>query len=260
MAAVRVGIPTYLKKDNEMDQVKIYSAIPAIIKEIEAVTKKKNPDSNVKYAYRRIDDFMNALNPMLATHKAFIMPEVISHDMKDFTTSNGAKMLHVIMTIKYTIFAEDGSHVSAIMVGEAFDSGDKASNKAQSVALKYLLAQVFMVPTEDLQDPDDTDHNQPPKAPVKPSNSPATAQKPQTQAQGSVKPQDQPKHNLTPAQINRLNAKAGAAGIPAHKIVETVRARYNCLPSEMRKLDYDNLCAELDKAVPVSGSSGGVSK
>ncbi len=34
------------------------------------------------------------------------------------------------------------------------DSGDKASNKALSIAMKYALLQVFCIPTEDAKDPD----------------------------------------------------------------------------------------------------------
>lgn len=239
----------------------IHATIPAIIKEIEAVTKKKNPDSNVKYAYRRIDDFMNALNPMLATHKAFIMPEVISHDMKDFTTSSGAKMLHVIMTIKYTIFAEDGSSVFAVMVGEAFDSGDKASNKAQSVALKYLLAQVFMVPTEDLADPDDVDHSQPSKAPVKPPNSPVTSPKPQTQVKTPVSPPNQ-SYGLTEPQIKRMFAIAGKRGINEQTLRSTVLARYNVTElHKLRKVDYDSLIDDMERiGMPTGGGTGGSSR
>jgi hypothetical protein len=47
------------------------------------------------------------------------------------------------------------------------DSGDKASNKALSIGLKYAMLQVFCIPTEDEKDPD--------------------AQSPQPQA-GSMKP------------------------------------------------------------------------
>ena len=34
------------------------------------------------------------------------------------------------------------------------DSGDKASNKAMAIALKYAFFQVFCIPTEEMKDPD----------------------------------------------------------------------------------------------------------
>ncbi len=102
-----------------------------------------------------------------------------------------------------------------------------------------------------------------PKEPVKPSNSPTTPIKgPQAIVGANTKVNTtsaQTSHNLTPAQINRLEAKGKAAGIPANKIVETVRARFNCMPSEMRVIDYQSLCDELDKAV-MPQPTGGASK
>ena len=34
------------------------------------------------------------------------------------------------------------------------DSGDKATNKAMSIAFKYACFQVFCIPTEEMRDPD----------------------------------------------------------------------------------------------------------
>jgi hypothetical protein len=51
------------------------------------------------------------------------------------------------------------------------DSGDKASNKAQAVAHKYALLQVFCIPTDDLKDPEYDNHELKPitKEPSKPA-------------------------------------------------------------------------------------------
>ena len=50
----------------------------------------------------------------------------------------------------------DGSSVETVNVGEAMDSGDKGFNKAMSIALKYSLLQMFLIPTEEQKDPDAT--------------------------------------------------------------------------------------------------------
>ena len=48
--------------------------------------------------------------------------------------------------------AEDGSTIVARMFsGEAMDSADKATNKAQSAAFKYMAMQQFCIPTEGRQ-------------------------------------------------------------------------------------------------------------
>ena len=66
-------------------------------------------------------------------------------------------MLYSILKIKFTFYAEDGTFVEAITVGEGMDSGDKASNKAMAIAMKYAMFQVFCIPTGD--DPDAETHN-----------------------------------------------------------------------------------------------------
>ena len=43
------------------------------------------------------------------------------------------------------------------------DSGDKATNKAMSIAFKYACFQVFCIPTEEMVDPDAEGHTLPPK-------------------------------------------------------------------------------------------------
>ena len=50
----------------------------------------------------------------------------------------------------------DGSSVQCVVVGEAMDSGDKATNKALSIAYKYMAFQLFSIPIAD--DPDRTTH------------------------------------------------------------------------------------------------------
>jgi hypothetical protein len=58
------------------------------------------------------------------------------------------------LTIKFDFFTVDGSSVSATVIGEAMDSGDKATNKSMSIAFKYACFQVFCIPTEEMRDPD----------------------------------------------------------------------------------------------------------
>lgn len=139
----------------------IYEKIPKIIKDIEAVKKKKSEEQGygtVSYAYRRIDDFMNALNPLLGENGVTLVPEVLEVKRSVIETSKGGKMNTVEIKAKYTLFATDGSFIQGVTIGEGFDSGDKASGKAQSNALKYFIMPTFMVPTDDIDDTDGHDH------------------------------------------------------------------------------------------------------
>ena len=113
--------------------------------------------------YRGIDDVMNALQPLLAKYHIFVVPEVLEQQREERQTARGGLLLYSICRVKYTFYAEDGSSVSAVVIGEGMDSGDKATNKAMSVAFKYACFQVFCIPTEEMKDPDAETHDVRPK-------------------------------------------------------------------------------------------------
>lgn len=131
----------------------IYEAITAIMNEGYAISKaKKNAQQG--FMYRGIDDVMNTFQPLMAKNHIFVVPEVLEHTREERTTGKGATLLYSILRVKYTFFADDGTSVSAVVIGEGMDSGDKASNKAMAVAMKYAMFQTFCIPTEDMTDPD----------------------------------------------------------------------------------------------------------
>lgn len=131
----------------------IYQAITDIMSEGYAITKGKR-NAQQGFRYRGIDDVLNTFQPLLAKHHVFVVPEVLDQQRQERTTGKGGSLLYSLLRMRYTFYAEDGSSVSAVVVGEGMDSGDKASNKAMSVAMKYAMFQVFCIPTEEMQDPD----------------------------------------------------------------------------------------------------------
>lgn len=140
----------------------IYQTISDVMSEIGAIGKDtKNQQQG--FMYRGIDAVMNALNPALVKHKLFVVPEVLEQTREERQNKNGTNLIYSICKIKYTFFAEDGSSVSATVIGEGMDSGDKATNKAMSIAFKYACFQVFCIPTEEMVDPDAEVHEVKPK-------------------------------------------------------------------------------------------------
>ena len=132
---------------------KIYKAIADIMGEIGAVGKNSK-NSQQGFMYRGIDAVMNAINPALVKYKVFIVPEVLEQTREERQTDKGKTLFYSICKVRYTFYAEDGSSIEAVVVGEGMDSGDKATNKAMSVAFKYACFQVFCIPTEEMVDPD----------------------------------------------------------------------------------------------------------
>lgn len=133
----------------------IYSKINAIMNEIPAIGKDKQ-NKQQGFAYRGIDDVMNALFPLLAKHGVFVVPEVLSTNRTERVTRNGGNMAFTVSTVRYTFYATDGSSVSAVTTGEGMDSADKSTNKAMAAAMKYAFFQTFCIPTEEAanDDPD----------------------------------------------------------------------------------------------------------
>ena len=147
-----------------MASEQIYGLIGQAMRKIGAIGKdSKNAQQG--YKFRGIDAVYNALNPVMSELGLFISPEIIDHRREERIsekTYNGQTtqtlLKYSILTIRYTLYAPDGSNVSCTVVGEGMDSGDKASNKAMSVALKYACFQLFMIPTEEMVDPDAETH------------------------------------------------------------------------------------------------------
>lgn len=131
----------------------IYESITKIMAEIPAIGKNKT-NLQQKFKYRGIDDVMNAIQPLLAKYKVFIVPTVLEQTREERQTKGGGTLIYSICKIKYTFYAEDGSNITAITIGEGMDSGDKATNKAMAIAMKYALFQVFCIPTDEMKDPD----------------------------------------------------------------------------------------------------------
>ena len=131
----------------------IYQSITKIMEEVPSIGKTQR-NKIQGFMYRGIDDVMNALQPLLAKNKVFIVPEILEQTREERTTSKGGNLIYSICKIKYKFYAEDGSSVEAITIGEGMDSGDKATNKAMAIAMKYALFQVFCIPTDEMKDPD----------------------------------------------------------------------------------------------------------
>ena len=151
-----------------MEKQMIYEAISNVMAEIGAVGKdSKNAQQGFKY--RGIDAVMNALSPALIKNKVFVVPEILEQTREERQTSKGSNLIYSICKVRYTFYTTDGSSIQATVIGEGMDSGDKATNKAMSIAFKYACFQVFCIPTEEMVDPDSECHEVKAKKPEAPS-------------------------------------------------------------------------------------------
>ena len=131
----------------------IYKKIIEVMADINAIGKDRR-NQQQGFQFRGIDDVMNELHSSLAKCGVFVLPNVLEETRTTGKTARGGDMFYTRLKINFGFYAEDGSHVDAVVIGEAMDTGDKASNKALSIGLKYAMLQVFCIPTEDEKDPD----------------------------------------------------------------------------------------------------------
>lgn len=111
------------------------------------------------FKFRGIDDIYNSLAGLLAENELCILPRVLKRDVTERKSAKGNALFYVVVDVEYDfVFAGDGSKHTLRVCGEAMDTGDKATNKAMSVAYKYACLQAFCIPTEGDNDPDATVH------------------------------------------------------------------------------------------------------
>lgn len=125
----------------------IYSRIADAMKEVEAIGKERM-NSHQGYKFRGIDDVYNTLHPILARNRLFTVPRVISERSEERESKSGGANIYRVLTVEYEVFTDDGSSITACVIGEGMDSGDKATNKALSVAHKMFFFQLFSIPVE----------------------------------------------------------------------------------------------------------------
>lgn len=133
--------------------MKIYIQIPKAIEAIGSIGKNGKNDIQ-KYKFRSIDDMYNKIQPVLPTLGLFFVPQVVESKEDIYENAKGNRAIRVKLRVKYTIFADDGSFVEAIVEGESIDTSDKATNKALTAAFKYMLIQLFCISIEGMDDAD----------------------------------------------------------------------------------------------------------
>lgn len=138
---------------SEIKAPMIYGKISDCMRQLGAIGKDSY-NQQQKFSYRGVDAVMNALNPVLTANHVFCVPEVLELHREERQSRSGGNLIYSILKMCYTLYAEDGSSVSATVIGEGMDSADKSSNKAMSVAYKYAMFQIFSIPTEEMADPD----------------------------------------------------------------------------------------------------------
>jgi hypothetical protein len=132
------------------------------VMELVGAVRKGDRNDQQGFSFRGIDAVVNAVSPALRQVGMVVVPTVLSREAKTVEVGrNRTLMGHVTVTVQYRFYAPDGSYVDAVAVGEAMDSGDKATSKAMSVAFRTVLLQALALPTDE-PDADSTSYERSP--------------------------------------------------------------------------------------------------
>lgn len=133
----------------------IHERMAAILGELPAIGKNQE-NTGQGFMFRGIDDVLNELNPLLAKHGVYFVPDVVER-IDEKRPASGNRINHAVhLHVRYRFYGLAGDYVEASGWGEGTDMGDKATNKAMTGAMKYVLFQTFAISTGEASDSDAT--------------------------------------------------------------------------------------------------------
>lgn len=128
----------------------IHTAMRAAMRDACKAGISKSSSANLgggTVSFRGIEAAMNEISPILVNHGITITPKYSELQVIERAKDNGKFSRFATIKGSFIFAADDGSCVVAETFGEAQDSGDKAIIKAQSVAFRTAIFQIFVVPT-----------------------------------------------------------------------------------------------------------------
>lgn len=138
----------------EQNSMTVFQALNAVMNDVRAVGKE-GFNKHQQFNFRGIDGVMNAVGPALRSHGVIAVPMVEEAQYGTVQTNRGGTMSTVRVKMRVRWYGPAGDSFDSVTYGEAFDSGDKATAKAHSVAFRTAILQTLCLPT---QEPDPDEH------------------------------------------------------------------------------------------------------
>jgi hypothetical protein len=140
--------------DDEPDLVPVHVAWLRVRREIRTIAKTgKYKQGKTEYNYRGVDLVVQHFGPVTLKHGVHVFPINVETTYGEKNTNAGGKMRECTATVTWLIMGPKGDTLTLQTAGEALDTSDKSTTKAQTVALRTLLLTAGLTPTGD-PDPD----------------------------------------------------------------------------------------------------------
>lgn len=221
----------------EPAQVPVHVAFNRVKAEVGAVGKNRKNEAQ-GYYFRSIEDFIDAVSPVLARHGVLMLPNIVEHKLFHFerTTNNGKQSTSTVATVttEWHVIGPMGDSFTFRTVGEGADTADKATNKAMSASFKYAMAQGMAIPLH-LDDGDSTDGaNEKPARARASSTKAAQSRQERPQAPAATRAQRAPKADTAKAQ-------EPSEAMPLSAAQQRLRDRIGALPDSAQAIVGDYL-------------------
>jgi hypothetical protein len=127
----------------------LVAKLSEVMKEVKYI-EKKGYNSFHKYKYATESDVAEKVRESLVERNVIMVPNMVSHDVREHTNAKGKTEYIVTVNMEFKFMdGDNGQEITFNMYGEGQDAGDKAVYKAITGAQKYALMKVFMIPTGD---------------------------------------------------------------------------------------------------------------
>lgn len=144
----------YEPGDDDPESLPVHVAWLRVRREIRSIAKdQKYEQGKTRYNYRGADAVVQAFGPVTLKYGVHVLPIDVRTEYGEKSTNAGGKMRECTATVTWLIMGPRGDTLTLQTAGEALDTSDKATTKAQTVALRTLLLTAGLTPTGD-PDPD----------------------------------------------------------------------------------------------------------
>lgn len=142
-----------LEPPEDWQDQSVLSALVRVMRDVPELGKlDRNEEDGGGFVFRGIDAVVNAVGPILRKHGVLCVPTLRKVTIRTARVGQ-QEAVAAFVTVRYTFWGPDGSSLPVQVPGEAMDFGDKAVNKAMSVAWRTALLHALQIPTGE-RDPD----------------------------------------------------------------------------------------------------------
>lgn len=142
----------YEPGDGDPDMVPVAIAWLRVRRDIRAIGKGElYNQSGTRFNFRGVDTVVNVFGPVTLKHGVHVMSSKVEATYGTKNTKSGGTMRECSVLITWTIMGPMGDSFTLQTMGEALDTADKSTTKAQSVALRTLLLGFGLTPTHDTE-------------------------------------------------------------------------------------------------------------